>query len=251
MTTPHAAPLVVEQISKSYGSQLVLDNVSLTLKPGEIFGLIGLNGAGKTTLIKILLDLAKANGGQAKIFGEACNTVKAREMLSYLPEKFSPSRYLKGVEHLALALSYYGKKLDLEKARKLAEELDLDPNVLTRKVGSYSKGMGQKLGLLGAFMVDQPFMILDEPMSGLDPRARIKLKDVMLREKQAGKTLFFSSHILSDIDEICDRICIIHNTKLVYLGTAAEFKPTFKEDSLERAFLKAIGETNDAKRSAA
>jgi ABC-2 type transport system ATP-binding protein len=236
-------PLLVNGIRKLYGKQLVLDDVSFALKPGEIFGLIGLNGAGKTTLIKILLDLATANKGSATLFGEPSTTVKARQKLSYLPEKFSPSRYLKGYEHLALSLSYYGKKLDREKARTLARALDLNPEVLDRKVGGYSKGMGQKLGLIGAFMVDQPFMILDEPMSGLDPRARIALKETMLAAKREGKTLFFSSHILSDIDEICDRIGIIHNSKLVYLGTAAEFKPTFKETSLERAFLKAIGET--------
>ncbi len=235
-------PLSVQNVSKSYGHHQVLDDISFELKPGEIFGLIGLNGAGKTTLIKILLDLAVADGGSAHIFGENCTSVKAREKLSYLPEKFSPSRYLKGQEYLSLSLSYYSKKLDLAKARQMATALDLDPKVLSRKVGGYSKGMGQKLGLIGAFMVDQPFMILDEPMSGLDPRARICLKETMLAAKREGKTLFFSSHILSDIDEICDRIGIIHNSKLVYLGTAAEFKPTFKEESLERAFLKAIGE---------
>lgn len=242
MTTTSPVPLQIESIKKSYGKQLVLDDVSFELQPGEIFGLVGLNGVGKTTLIKILLDLASADAGSAKIFGEPSTTVKARELLSYLPEKFAPSRYLKGSEYLALALSYYGKKLDMEKAMALAADLDLNPQVLSRKVGGYSKGMGQKLGLMGAFMVDQPFMILDEPMSGLDPRARIKLKQVMLQAKSEGKTLFFSSHILSDIEEICDRIGIIHNSKLVYLGTAEAFKPTFKEDTLERAFLRAIGE---------
>lgn len=242
MLSTDLQPLIINHLSKSYGKQLVLNDISFDLRPGEIFGLVGLNGAGKTTLIKILLDLASANAGSATIFGEASNSVKARERLSYLPEKFSPSRYLKGSEYLALCLSYYGKKLDINKAKALAVNLDLDPNVLERKVGSYSKGMGQKLGLIGAFMVDQPFMILDEPMSGLDPRARIHLKEVMLNAKREGKTLFFSSHILSDIDEICDRIGIIHDSKLVYLGTAAEFKPTFKEDSLERAFLRAIGQ---------
>jgi ABC-2 type transport system ATP-binding protein len=239
-------PLTIKNVSKSYGRQLVLDDVSFDLKPGEIFGLVGLNGAGKTTLIKILLDLAKASAGVADIFGEPCTSVKAREKLSYLPEKFSPSRYLKGSEYLALSLSYYSKKLDIEQAKRMAASLDLDPQVLHRKVGSYSKGMGQKLGLIGAFMVDQPFLILDEPMSGLDPRARICLKDAMLLAKTEGKTLFFSSHILSDIDEICDRIGIIHNSKLVYLGTAAAFKPTFGEETLERAFLKAIGENRSA-----
>jgi ABC-2 type transport system ATP-binding protein len=251
MQTNTNAPLVVDAIHKSYGSNLVLDEVSLELKPGEIFGLVGLNGVGKTTLIKIILDLARADKGHVNMFGEPATTVKARERISYLPEKFSPSRYLKGMEHLSLALSYYGKKLDKDAARQLAVDLDLDPAALDRKVGSYSKGMGQKLGLIGAFMVDQPFMILDEPMSGLDPRARIKLKDVMLRAKKQGKTLFFSSHILSDIDEICDRIGIIHATKLVYMGTAASFKPTFNEQSLERAFLKAIGEEGGTTRAVA
>ena len=240
--TDTTIPLHVDAISKSYGSHQVLDAISFDLKPGEIFGLVGLNGAGKTTLIKILLDLAEANAGKASIFGEPCSTVKARERISYLPEKFAPSRYLKGDEYLSLALYYYGKKLDKDAARKLAADLDLNPEVLGSKVGGYSKGMGQKLGLIGAFMVDQPFMILDEPMSGLDPRARIALKEVMLRARGEGKTLFFSSHILSDIEEICDRIGIIHDSKLVYLGTAAEFKPTFAESTLERAFLKAIGE---------
>lgn len=240
------SPLSIHQVGKSYRAHRVLNGISFELKPGEIFGLIGLNGVGKTTLIKIILDLAPADAGETKIFGEPSATVKARSNLSYLPEKFSPSRYLKGEEHLSLALSYYKKKFDLARARRLAEELDLDPAVLARKVGSYSKGMGQKLGLIGAFMVDAPLMILDEPMSGLDPRARIKLKDAMLREKAAGKTLFFSSHILSDIDEICDRIGIIHDTTLVYLGSAAKFKPTFGEASLERAFLKAIGEKDKA-----
>lgn len=240
------APLSVQNVSKSYGNHQVLDSISFDLEAGEIFGLVGLNGAGKTTLIKILLDLAAADAGKAMLFGQDSTTVKARERLSYLPEKFSPSRYLKGSEHLQLALSYYSKKLDSEKARAMAKNLDLDPDVLSRKVGSYSKGMGQKLGLIGAFMVDQPFMILDEPMSGLDPRARICLKEVMLEAKREGKTLFFSSHILSDIDEICDRIGVIHNSKLVYLGTAKAFKPTFGEESLERAFLKAIGEEKTA-----
>ena len=244
-------PLIIDNIAKTYGSHTVLDGISFDLKPGEIFGLVGLNGIGKTTLIKIILDLSKADHGQARIFGEPSTTVKAREKVSYLPEKFSPSRYLKGMEHLKLALSYYGQKLDEDMARQMAVDLDLDPAALDRKVGSYSKGMGQKLGLIGAFMVDQPFMILDEPMSGLDPRARIKLKDVMLRAKGQGKTLFFSSHILSDIDEICDRIGIIHHRELVYLGTAKEFKPTFGEQSLERAFLKAIGEDANISRAVA
>src|SRR5271154_4799657 len=181
-----ASPLQVQEVHKTYGNSKVLEDISFSLVPGEIFGLIGLNGAGKTTLIKILLDLINADQGEARLFGIDARNINARRQLSYLPEKFQPSRYLKGMEYLDLALSYYGKKLDVEQAKRYARALDLDPAVLDKRVGSYSKGMGQKLGLLGAFMVDGSLLILDEPMSGLDPSARIKLKDVLLQARRDG-----------------------------------------------------------------
>lgn len=233
-------PLYVESVCKKYSGRQVLGDIGFSLKSGEIFGLVGLNGAGKTTLIKIMLDLVSAASGTVRIFGEPSTTIKAREHLSYLPEKFQPSRYLRGMEYLDLAMSYYDKKLDEEEARRLAALLDLSPQVLEARVGSYSKGMGQKLGLLGAFMVDTPLMILDEPMSGLDPRARIKLKELLLGAKAKGRTVFFSSHILSDLDEICDRIGVIHDGKLFFIGTPAEFKAKHGSDMLERAFLNSI-----------
>jgi ABC-2 type transport system ATP-binding protein len=235
-----ASPLLVDNIHKSYNKREVLSAVSFSLNPGEVFGLIGLNGAGKTTLIKIVLDLVKAERGMAQLFGLPTTHIKARRHLSYLPEKFQPSRYLKGIEYLDLALSYYGKKLDEGVAKAKAQSLDLEPNVLSLRVGSYSKGMGQKLGLLGAFMIDTDLLLLDEPMSGLDPSARIKLKDMLLEEKRRGKTIFFSSHILSDIDEICDRIGVIHGGRLFFIGTPSEFKAKYQESSLEKAFLKSI-----------
>jgi ABC-2 type transport system ATP-binding protein len=234
------APLAVSNIHKSYGDAKVLEDINLALIPGEIFGLIGLNGAGKTTLIKILLDLTAADQGSAELFGIKSTDLKSRRELSYLPEKFQPSRYLKGHEYLDLALSYYGKKLDLGAAKERAQALDLNPAVLSSRVGSYSKGMGQKLGLLGAFMIDVSLLVLDEPMSGLDPSARIKLKHMLLDEKSKGKTIFFSSHILSDIDEICDRIGVIHDGKLFFTGTPVEFKQRFRDESLEKSFLRAI-----------
>lgn len=238
MTT---SPLAVDNVHKSYANRKVLENIHFSLMPGEIFGLIGLNGAGKTTLIKFILDLIRTEEGTAHIFGITSTDLRARKQLSYLPEKFQPSRYLKGIEYLQLALSYYGKTLDTAEAKEKAAALDLDPAVLDVRVGSYSKGMGQKLGLLGAFMVDASLLILDEPMSGLDPSARIKLKNMLLAAKAKGKTVFFSSHILSDIDEICDRISIIHNGKQGFVGTPDSFKQQFKEASLEKAFLRSIG----------
>ncbi len=234
------SPLSVEVVHKSYANRKVLEEISFSLVSGEIFGLIGLNGAGKTTLIKILLDLINAEQGKAKLFDIPATDLNARKNLSYLPEKFQPSRYLKGTEYLDIALSYYGKKLNVARAKEYAVRLDLDPNVLDTRVGAYSKGMGQKLGLLGAFLIDSSLLILDEPMSGLDPSARIKLKEVLLDNRKQGKTIFFSSHILSDIDEICDRIGVIHNGRLFFIGTPAEFKAKYAEQSLEKAFLKSI-----------
>ena len=242
------SPLLVTDIDKTYDKHKVLENINFSLVSGEIFGLIGLNGAGKTTLIKIMLDLINAEKGEIQISGIPAKNIAARRNLSYLPEKFQPSRYLKGMEYLELALSYYGKTLDKDAARKKAVELDLNPEVLDTRVGSYSKGMGQKLGLVGAFLVDAALLILDEPMSGLDPSARIKLKNELLNNKQAGKTVFFSSHILSDIDEICDRIGVIHDGKLYFIGTPHDFKNQLREHSLEQAFLWVIeaGKTQEA-----
>ncbi len=232
--------LAVESISKSYGKKKVLDDVSFKLQQGELFGLIGLNGVGKTTMIKIILDLVKADKGTASIHGVNSLQTASRANVAYVPEKFQPSRYLTGLEFLKLSAAYYRKSLDMKRAVELAESLALDPDALSRKVGSYSKGMGQKLGLIGACLTDQPLLILDEPMSGLDPKARIMLKKLMLEMKESGRTIFFSSHILADIDEICDRIGVINDTKLIYDGTPSDFKAAFKGESLEKSFLNSI-----------
>jgi ABC-2 type transport system ATP-binding protein len=233
-------PLKINTLSKSFGSQKVLQDVSFDVKPGEIFGLIGLNGAGKTTLIKIILGFLSQDKGDATIFGMDAKQTKARANLSYLPEKFNPSQFLKGGEFLSLSLSYFGKKYDSDLAQEKAIALDLDPAVLDHRVGKYSKGMGQKLGLLSALLTDAPLLILDEPMSGLDPKARILLKDNLLEYRKTGKTIFFSSHILADIEEICDRIAILHDNKMVFIGTADEFKRNYEGRTLERSFLTAI-----------
>jgi ABC-2 type transport system ATP-binding protein len=248
-TTQTNAPLLVDALNKRFGKQQALDNVSLSLQPGEIFGLVGLNGAGKTTMIKIILDLLSADSGQVHIFGEPAWNASSRQGLAYLPEKFQPSRYLKGFEYLDLAMSYYKRSLDKDAARAMAAALELDPEKLPLLVKNYSKGMGQKLGLIGAMLCDCPLLLLDEPMSGLDPAARIKLKAVLKAQKDAGKTLFFSSHILSDIDEICDRIGVIHHGKMLFVGTPAEFKQRHPASTLEHSFLAAIGE-QDAARAA-
>lgn len=233
-------PLSVTDVCKRFDEKQALNHVSFSLAPGEIFGLIGLNGAGKTTLIKIVLDLLRADQGNISLFGYASDDVRARQRLSYLPEKFQPSRYLKGIEYLSLSVSYYGRRLARAQAESTVAQLDLDPAALDARVGTYSKGMGQKLGLAGALLVDAPLLILDEPMSGLDPKARIRLKEALLTARAGGKTVFFSSHILSDIDEICDRTAVLHDGVLRFLGTPQALRVQFGETALEKAFLRLI-----------
>lgn len=241
-----AAPLEVSGLSAAYGKHQVLRDVNFTLSPGEIFGLVGLNGAGKTTLIRSILNLRFA-AGEIRIFGVSNDKTQARRTLVYLPEKFQPAAQLKGFEHLSILLDYYRQTLDRDKARAVAQGLDLDPAALDKRVSTYSKGMGQKLGLVGSLLVAAPLMILDEPMSGLDPRARVLLKDRLMEARGQGRSIFFSSHILSDIEEMCDRIGVIHGGTMIYLGTPGDFTQRYGGLSLERAFLASLNLSEAAK----
>jgi ABC-2 type transport system ATP-binding protein len=238
-------PLDIRNLSGGYAKLTVFADLSLEVRAGEIFGLIGLNGVGKTTLIKAILDLGRAEG-EITIFGEDHYKPESRRSLAYLPEKFLPSPQLKGWEFLDLTLAYYGHKVDADKAVEMARGLDLDPLALDRPARTYSKGMGQKLGLLATLLTGLPLLILDEPMSGLDPRSRSMLKDRLIEYRATGGAIFFSSHILADIEEICDRVGIMHGGKLIYLGPPADLIAKRQANSLERAFLAAISDAEQA-----
>ena len=231
--------LEVRGLTAGYGKKNILEGVALAVGQGEVFGLVGLNGAGKTTLIKAVLGLSRSEGFAA-ILGQPAGPAQARAQLAYLPEKFQPSPLLKGWEFLSLTLGFYGLTLDRDAALKLCAGLDLDAAALERSGKTYSKGMAQKLGLLATLLTGLPLLILDEPMSGLDPRARIMLKDRLLEFRAAGNTVFFSSHILADIEEICDRIAVMHKGSLIFTGSPAELLRQCGAPSLERAFLAAI-----------
>lgn len=233
-------PLRVEGVQTRYGRRTVLHGVDLTARPGEICGLIGLNGVGKTTLIKSIVGLADVFAGSIRIFGRDHVDPRSRAALAFLPEQFLPSAYLTGWEFLKLTVASYGLGLDREAAAGLAGDLGLDADVLKRRVTAYSKGMGQKLGLVGTFLTGRQLLILDEPMSGLDPRARAQLKDRLIAARSAGQCVFLSSHILAEIDELCDRVVVIHAGRIVYEGTPAALRAKAGEATLERAFLAAI-----------
>ena len=247
MSSGLEAPLAVSGVSTAYGKKQVLNDISFALAPGEVFGLIGLNGVGKTTLIRSVLGLRETTGA-ITLFGRANSEAASRSQLVYLPERFQPSPQLTGWEYLGILLAYFGQKVDRDRARSIAVGLDLDPTAIDRRVKTYSKGMGQKLGLVGSFLTTAPLMILDEPMSGLDPRARVLLKDRLLDSRREGRCIFFSSHILADIEEICDRIGVLHAGKMIFVGTPADFIARNRAPTLERAFLAAL---EDAERNAA
>jgi len=235
------APIIETiDIHKNFKTQKVLKGVSFSMQPGEIYGVVGLNGIGKTTIIKIILGLMSQDQGAVKLFGKNNRDMEAKKNITYLPEKLTPSAFLKGEEFLSITCGYYGQKYNKKEAEKICTELGFNPAALSEKVSKYSKGMGQKLGLASIFMSKSPLLILDEPMSGLDPSARILLKKKLKEYRQQGNSVFFTSHILSDIEEICDTIAILHDGNLHYEGTVSKFVKTYNTANLEQAFLRAI-----------
>lgn len=232
--------LEINNLKKKFKNKEVLKGVSLDINHGQAYGLVGLNGIGKTTTIKIIIGLGTQDEGSFSIFGNEVITNKIKNDYAYLPEKFTPSQFLTGEEFLKISMDFHNKPYDAEKAANTCEELDFNPMDLKKRVGKYSKGMGQKLGLISMFLSGAKLLILDEPMSGLDPRARIFLKKKLISFKEEGNSIFFSSHVLADVEEICDVIGIIHNGDLKYQGKVETFIKNNKSKTLEEAYLKVI-----------
>ena len=233
--------LDIDKVCVSYDTvNDVISDISIQTMPGEFYGLIGLNGAGKTTLIKTILGLRNQRSGEISIFGKPCTDAESKQNLAYLPERFDPPWFLTGIEFLRFSLKLYGRKVDDKVFYDYAEILALDKAALKRRVQTYSKGMRQKLGLLGTVLTDCKLLILDEPMSGLDPRARTLVKDMLMEIKKEGRTIFLSSHILADMDEICDNVAVLHEGKIQFTGNPAALKKQTSCENLERAFLQYI-----------
>jgi ABC-2 type transport system ATP-binding protein len=233
--------LEVEALSAVYGSNQVLNNINFSVLKGQTYGLIGLNGVGKTTLIKIALGLKSAASGEVRIFGKKSSDHSVRYDISYLPERFDPPWFLKGGEFISFAASLYGRKVSPSDIEETCKKLALDPIVLRNKVQTYSKGMRQKLGLIATVLTGSQILILDEPMSGLDPLARSLVKNLLGAVKSEGRTVILSSHILADMDEICDSVTVIDSKSVQYTGTPDMMKAQSNEKYLEKAFLKIIG----------
>jgi ABC-2 type transport system ATP-binding protein len=235
-----AAAVAFRDVSKRFGHALALAGLSLTVRPGETFALVGLNGAGKTTLIKCLLDFCSVDGGAIEVFGVGHRRTDARRRLAFLPERFIPPYFLTGRDFLRYMLTLHGVEYRESAAQEMLEALDLDRSALDKPVRSFSKGMSQKLGLAACMLSGKDLFVLDEPTSGLDPKARALLKRRLLALRAAGHTVFFTSHALADVQEICDRMAVIHQGRLRFSGSPAELLLLHGAATLEDAFLECI-----------
>jgi ABC-2 type transport system ATP-binding protein len=234
------AAVRVSSLVKRYGEVSALSGVDLEVPAGGAFGLVGANGAGKSTLIRCMLDLTAADAGGVEIFGVAAREPQARRRLAYVPERFMPAHYLRGGEFLASLAQLAGSGYDAARARALLAELELEDSVLERPVRQLSKGMTQKLGLAAAFLLERELYVLDEPMSGLDPAARVAVKSVLRRLAADGRTLFFTSHVLADVEELCSSIAVIEKGSVRFRGTPAELCQRYGETRLEQAFMRCV-----------
>ncbi len=233
--------LNIQGLNQHYGKNSVLSDINCSVKQGEYIGLVGVNGAGKTTLIKSILDFISIESGKIEIFGKPHRETSSRQFLSFLPEKFLPPYYLTGNDFLSYMAELNQVQLKETDINEIFKVLDLDISALKKSVRQYSKGMAQKLGLASCFLSQRPMLLFDEPMSGLDPKARAYLKRHLISLKESGKTLFFSTHLLADVESICDRIVVLHNGKICFNGSPAECCQQFQANSLEDAYLKCIG----------
>ena len=202
-----------------------LKQCSLEIYKGETFGLLGPNGAGKTTLLKLLLGIIRPTAGSATLMGEPAGDAETKAKIGYLPENPYFYDYLTGWEFLNYTAGLFGLK-GYAKKQRIAELLDLvqlDRKSATKKqMRRYSKGMLQRVGMAQALINDPDIVFLDEPMSGLDPTGRYQVREIILSLKAQGKTLFFNSHVLSDVEMICDRIAILDQGEIVCIGEIAE-----------------------------
>jgi len=236
------AAIIFKQINKSYQigfkkRKKVLYNLTLEIKKGEVFGFLGPNGAGKSTAIKILLNFIYPDSGEVRINGQTVNNPNVRRYIGYLPENPYFYDYLTAEELLLFGI----KTSNLSKNENISARIDKLllkvglAEVKKRPLRTYSKGMLQRVGLALAIIHEPEILILDEPLSGLDPIGRYEVIELILEFKKQGKTIFFSSHILTDIERVCDRIGILNQGKLVYTGLLQELLKDYV--NLEEAFL--------------
>lgn len=230
-------------VNKTYnGTVKAVDQLNLTVTEGEIFGFLGPNGAGKTTTIKILMGILNTDSGSIRINGLDISKqpIQAKKELGYVPDDPNMFLRLKGIEYLNFMADMYEVKAEdrMERIETLSKRFQMT-EVLGDRIQSYSHGMRQKMVIMGVLIHQPPVWVMDEPLTGLDPRSSFLLKEMMREHADSGKTVFFSTHVLDVAEKICDRVAIINKGRILFCGTMTEMKEHFKKDaSLENIFLE-------------
>ena len=233
----------IKNVSKSYDKKnKIIDNLNLEMNDGEIFGFLGPNGAGKSTTIKMITGILDIDEGDILINNKSIinNPIETKKEFGYVPDNPDMFLKLKGIEYLNFLADIY--EVGLEERKQKIEELTklFEINdVLNDKIQSYSHGMRQKIVIIGSLLHEPKNWIIDEPMTGLDPKATYELKQIMKKNTKQNKCVFFSTHILDVAEKLCDKIGIINKGKLLFVGTLEEMRNELKENkSLEELFME-------------
>lgn len=230
--------LKINNLTKTYGDKKAVDNLSLNILPGEIYGFIGHNGAGKTTTIKSVAGILQFDSGEIFINGTSLkeNPVECKRQIAYIPDNPDLYEFMSGIKYLNFIADIFGisAKERNEKIEKLAELFEIKKD-LNNPISAYSHGMKQKLAIISALIHNPKLIIMDEPFVGLDPKASHILKGLMRDICNSGGAIFFSTHVLEVAEKLCDKIAIIKNGKLIKTGTMEEVKG---DESLENVFLE-------------
>ena len=237
----------IKNISKSYikGSKII-DNLNLEIKDGEILGFLGPNGAGKTTVIKMMTGILEIDEGDIFIDGKSIKNepYEAKKKIGLIPDSPDMFLNLKGIEYLNFMADIYkvGKEERIKAIKELSKKFDME-EALNEKIESYSHGMRQKIIIIGVLLHQPKNWILDEPITGLDPKAIYDLKTIMKEYAKNGNVVFFSTHILEVAENLCDRVVIINKGKIVFVGKIEELREKMKENnSLEELFMEIISD---------
>ena len=235
--------LQIEHLTKTYGEKKAVDDLSLHILPGEIYGFIGHNGAGKTTTLKSVAGILRFDAGEIRIAGTSIRTdpLACKRKIAYIPDNPDLYDYMTGIQYLNFIANIFGvSAADRQvRIRELAERFELT-NDLAQPIAAYSHGMKQKLAIISAWLHAPQLVVMDEPFVGLDPKAAHLLKGMMRELCDRGGAIFFSTHVLEVAEKLCDTVAILRAGKLTRSGTMDEVKG---DDSLEEVFLELEGET--------
>ena len=230
--------LKIEHLTKTYGEKKAVDDLSLHIQAGEIYGFIGHNGAGKTTTLKSVAGILQFDGGEILVDGKSVRTqpLECKKEIAYIPDNPDLYDYMTGIKYLNFIADIFGVSAQVrqERIRKYADLFELTAD-LAQPIAAYSHGMKQKLAIISAWLHDPKLIIMDEPFVGLDPKAAHILKGMMRELCDAGGAIFFSTHVLEVAEKLCDKVAIIKGGKLIRSGTMEEVKG---DDSLEEVFLE-------------